>query len=167
MSDWITAPFESAEGNNLVMCTLRTDVDRFRNNPRFKFRVEVEWPYKSMAGGMPPESLGKELEAVADALHSAFKADPVAVLTGIYTGNGCRTMVFYTLSLHIFQRKFNEALAAFPQLPLEFEAYEDPEWEEYDSMLSQVGQADDSTDHMAEGDFDAGDDGDSADGFSE
>ena len=122
MSNWITAPFESIEGENLVMCTVRTDVSRFRENPRFRFRVEVEWPYEPAAGGMPPESLGHELEAVADALQSVLKADPVAVLTGIYTGNGSRTMVFYTLSLHIFQRKFNEALTDFPALPLEFEA---------------------------------------------
>lgn len=101
MSNWITAPFESVEGENLVMCTMRTDVSRFRENPRFRFRVEVEWPYEPAAGGMPPESLGHELEAVVDALQSVLKADPVAVLTGVYTGNGSRTMVFYTLSLHI------------------------------------------------------------------
>lgn len=146
MSNWITAPFESVEGENLVMCTVRTDVSRFRENPRFRFRVEVEWPYEPAAGGMPPESLGHELEAVVDALQSVLKADPVAVLTGVYTGNGSRTMVFYTLSLHIFQRKFNEALADFPALPLEFEAFEDTDWEEYGSMLSQVRRVDDELD---------------------
>ena len=50
MSNWITAPFESVEGENLVMCTMRTDVSRFRENPRFRFRVEVEWPYEPAAG---------------------------------------------------------------------------------------------------------------------
>ena len=159
MSDWITAPFESVDGENLVMCTLRTDVGRFRGNPRFRYRVGVEWPYAPGAGGMPPESLGAELEAVADSLQSVFTADPVAVLTGIYTGNGCRTMVFYTLSLHIFQRKFNEALADFPALPLEFGAFEDPEWEEYGSMLVQVRRADDEVDGEETPDVDGSDAG--------
>ena len=71
-----------------------------------------------------------------------FKADPIAVLTGIYTGDGQRSMVFYTLSLHIFQRKFNEALALFPTLPLTFNAEEDERWEEYAEMLQQVKKAD-------------------------
>ena len=160
MSNWITAPFESVEGENLVMCTVRTDVSRFRENPRFRFRVEVEWPYEPAAGGMPHETLGHELEAVVDALQSVLKADPVAVLTGVYTGNGSRTMVFYTLSLHIFQRKFNEALADFPALPLEFEAFEDPDWEEYGSMLSQVRRVDDELDSGEVLDVDESDDAD-------
>lgn len=163
MSNWITAPFESIEGENLVMCTVRTDVSRFRENPRFRFRVEVEWPYEPAAGGMPPESLGHELEAVADALQSVLKADPVAVLTGIYTGNGSRTMVFYTLSLHIFQRKFNEALTDFPALPLEFEAFEDSDWEEYGSMLSQVRRVDDELDSGEVPDVYESDDADESD----
>lgn len=163
MSNWITAPFESVEGENLVMCTVRTDVSRFRENPRFRFRVEVEWPYEPAAGGMPPESLGHELEAVVDALQSVLKADPVAVLTGVYTGNGSRTMVFYTLSLHIFQRKFNEALADFPALPLEFEAFEDPDWEEYGSMLSLVRRVDDELDSGEVPDVEESDDADESD----
>lgn len=163
MSNWITAPFASVEGENLVMCTVRTDVSRFRENPRFRFRVEVEWPYEPAAGGMPHETLGHELEAVVDALQSVLKADPVAVLTGVYTGNGSRTMVFYTLSLHIFQRKFNEALADFPALPLEFEAFEDPDWVEYGSMLSQVRRVDDELDSGEVLDVDESDDADESD----
>jgi len=42
--------------------------------------------------------------------------------------------VFYTTSLHIFQRKLNEMLAPFPTLPLQFHAEEDPQWEEYRHM---------------------------------
>lgn len=74
------------------------------------------------------------MEEVTDVLQDCFDRDPVAVLTGIYTGDGQRNWVFYTRSLHIFQRKFNEALAPFPALPLEFEAEEDPDWQEYREM---------------------------------
>ena len=42
--------------------------------------------------------------------------------------------VFYTRSLHIFQRKFNEILAPLPAMPLTFRAEEDPQWEEYHEM---------------------------------
>ena len=64
MGNWLTAPFESVDSNNLVMCTIRTDVSKFRDNPRFKYRVEVEWPYVPAASGMPSEDMGHELEAV-------------------------------------------------------------------------------------------------------
>ena len=36
--------------------------------------------------------------------------------------------------LFIFSKKFNEAMAEFEQLPLEFHAEEDPDWEEYQEM---------------------------------
>ena len=74
------------------------------------------------------------MEQVQDALEACFANDPVAVNTGIYTGDGERNWVFYTRSLHIFQRKLNEALASFPVLPLTFHAEDDPQWEEYDEM---------------------------------
>lgn len=118
------------------MATVRKDADAFRSNPRFKFRIEVTWTYEPDSKGMPSEEVSELMEAVGEKLEGVFHKDPVAVLTGIYTGEGARDLVFYTLSLHIFQRKFNEALAEFPPLPLEFSAEEDPSWEEYSHMLA-------------------------------
>ena len=63
----------------------------------------------------------------------SFK-DPVAVLTGIFTGDSQRDWIFYTLSTHIFGRKLNEALESFPLLPLTIYTENDPSWEEYDEM---------------------------------
>lgn len=126
--DWWTAPCE-AENSDLVMVTSRADVERFRNNPRYNIRVTVRWQYAQ--SGMPELAQSEQMGAVTEALTRCFDADPVAVLTGIYTGDGVREWVFYTLSLAIFGRKFNEALSALPELPLEFEAAEDPEWLEY------------------------------------
>ncbi|MDE6527459.1 MAG: DUF695 domain-containing protein, partial [Muribaculaceae bacterium] len=111
----------------------------------YKYRVDVHWKYTAGVHGMPSDSDSELMEQVEDALTNTFSKDPVAVLTGVYTGEGMRDLVFYTLSLHIFQRKFNEALAAFPPLPLAFEAEEDPEWEEYTQMLS-IAKADEETD---------------------
>ena len=80
------------------------------------------------------------MEEVQDALEAVFSKDPVAVNTGIYTGDGERNWIFYCRSLHIFQRKLNEALTPFATLPLEFRAFEDPDWEEYQEMcLTEVG----------------------------
>lgn len=136
MATWLTTPFESDESGNLVMLTIRRDVEKFRNKPRFKFRIAVTWTYIPDVSGMPDESTSELMEQVETALEASFSKDPVAVLTGIYTGDGTRDYLFHTANLHVFQYRFNEALATFPVLPLSFYAEEDPLWEEYAKMLA-------------------------------
>lgn len=142
-SDWWTSPTESDTGR-LIMVTGRRDVDEFRNNPKFNIRVEVTWRYNGNVSGMPDELTAKLMESVQDALQSAFSKDPVAVLTGIYTGDNERNWVFYTLSTHIFGRKLNEALADFDLLPITIYTENDPDWEEYKEMksLSEISASD-------------------------
>lgn len=142
-SDWWTSPTESDTGR-LIMVTGRRDVDEFRNNPKFNIRVEVTWRYNGNVSGMPDELTAKLMESVQDALQGAFSKDPVAVLTGIYTGDNERNWVFYTLSTHIFGRKLNEALADFDLLPITIYTENDPDWEEYKEMksLSEISASD-------------------------
>ena len=131
---WWTAPAESEDGH-LIMVTGRRDVSRFRSNPRFNIRIEVTWRYDdSDASGMPDTATSQLMEQVQEALQNEFRKDPVAVLTGIYTGDGKRDWVFYSLSTHIFGRKLNEVLAPFPLLPITVYCENDPRWEEYDEM---------------------------------
>lgn len=132
--EWLTAPATGDDGE-LVMVTGRTDVARFRDNPRFNIRVTVSWRYGD--SGMPDTTTSQLMQEVAERLVREFAADPVAVLTGIYTGAGLREWVFYTLSLNIFGRKLNERLADLPLLPLQIGAESDPAWHEYTEM-SQV-----------------------------
>ena len=140
--DWWTAPAESENGS-LIMVTGRRDIKKFRDNPRFNIRLEIEWSYGG--SGMPDDATAELMEQVQDRLQAAFTKDPVAVLTGIYTGDGVRNWVFYTLSTHIFARKLNEALADLPLLPLQLSAENDPDWAEYDEMkdLTEIQSSDD------------------------
>ncbi|MBQ9073608.1 MAG: DUF695 domain-containing protein [Muribaculaceae bacterium] len=134
-SEWWTAPTESETGN-LIMVTGRRDVDAFKNNPRFNIRVEVTWKYIGDKNGMPDVATSTLMEQVQDALTSVFAKDPVAIMTGIYTGDGERNWVFYTLSTNIFGKKINEALQAFDLLPLTIYCENDPDWNEYQEMKS-------------------------------
>ena len=138
--EWWTTPAED-EAGNLLMVTGREDIDKFRNNVRFSIRVEISWKYGG--DGMPSETDGTAdlVEQADTGLRTVFHKDPVAVLTGIFTGGGERTWVFYTLSTHIFQKKINEALAELPLLPLEITAENDPEWAAYDEMNELKGMA--------------------------
>lgn len=132
-ADWWTSPQESESGR-LILVTGRKDVDRFRNNPRFSIRVDITWKYEGKPDGMPDYDTSVMMEKVTDALNAEFDRDPVAVMTGIFTGDDERDWVFYTLSTHIFGRKLNEALAELPLLPLEISCENDPDWAAYDEM---------------------------------
>lgn len=142
-SDWWTSPTESENGR-LIMVTGRRDVDKFRKNPRFNIRVEISWKYMGDASGMPDYTTSTLMEQVQDALESEFDKDPVAILTGIYTGDNERDWIFYTLSTHIFGRKLNEALANFELLPISIYCENDPNWNEYQEMkeLSEIDAGD-------------------------
>ena len=106
-----------------------------------KLKLTDEWwtcPAEADNGKLIMVTGRRDMEEVQDALQADFMKDPVAVLTGIYTGNGERNWVFYTRSLTIFGRKLNEDLAKFELLPLEFYAESDPEWNEYREMREET-----------------------------
>lgn len=130
---WWTAPAESEDGH-LIMVTGRRDVDKFRSNPRFSIRIEVTWKYDGDSTGMPDTATSQLMEEAQEALLNIFHKDPVAILTGIFTGDGQREWVFYSLSTHIFGKKLNEALAPFPMLPISVYCENDPGWQQYDEM---------------------------------
>ena len=95
----------------------------------------MTWLYEPASDGMPHDDTARTMETVTEALQDTLKRDPVAVMTGIYTGAGERNWVFYTVSLKAFQAALNNALRGIPQqLPLSFHAEEDPGWEEYREM---------------------------------
>ena len=108
MAEWWTAPAEGSDGK-LIMVTGRRDVKKFRDNPRFDKRVEVSWKYTSASDGMPSKEDSEMMDDVQKRLTEAFDKDPVAVLTGIFTGDGERNWIFYTLSTNIFGKKLNAA----------------------------------------------------------
>lgn len=133
--EWWTAPAESENGK-LIMVTGREDVAKFRSNPRYSIRIEVTWPYDEvMSDGMPGAATAETMGEITDRFQQIFKKDPVAVLTGIFTGAGERNWVFYATSTHIFQKKLNEVMDPFPLLPLNIICENDRDWDGYKEML--------------------------------
>ena len=131
--EWWTAPAESDNGE-LILVTGRKIPDEIISSGIFNDRIEVTWSYTPADKGMPDDATSTLMEQVHEALAAEFKKDPVAIITGIYTGAGERNWVFYTMSLHVFNKKFNEAMAEFDKIDLTFHAEEDPEWGEYAEM---------------------------------
>ncbi|MDE6056378.1 MAG: DUF695 domain-containing protein [Muribaculaceae bacterium] len=133
MDKWWTYPAESEDGQTILI-TGRDEIEKWQKPGKFPIRVTVSWDYTPKPDGMPSDADADLMEQATDALLYEFRKDKAAVMSGIYTGAGRRDWVFYTHSLNIFGKVFNRALAPLPELPLKFEAAEDPDWEEYRDM---------------------------------
>lgn len=131
--EWWSCPAESDNGRTIIV-TGRRGVEQLMESGEFRFRVDVDWNYEADSTGMPVEADAQLMEKVTDALKAEFAKDPMGVMTGIYTGDGCRQWIFYTPNLNIFQRIFNRALEELPLIPFVISAEEDKDWNEYREM---------------------------------
>lgn len=125
---WLTYPTESTESERNIIVSERQDLEKFRSNKRFIYRITMGMPYAGDAKGMPDEAVSDLIEQVTDRMEEVLKKDPIAVLIEVSTGDDRREWVFQTSSLGIFNKKLNEALAPLPELPLDFTAEEDTEF---------------------------------------
>lgn len=133
MDKWWTYPAESDDGKTIIV-TGRDGIEKWQKPGKFPVRVTVSWDYEAKDDGMPYDEDANLMEEATDALLSEFRKDKCAVMSGIYTGNGRRDWVFYTHNLNIFGKVFNRALENVADMPLKFDASEDPDWEEYNEM---------------------------------
>lgn len=130
---WFTAISET-DDNQMVVISGRDDIAAFVESGKFKERVEIYWKYTGGTNGMPADEEARLMEKVQIALKQAMERDKLAILTGVYTGAGERTWVFYTRNVPAFGEKLNQALASFDRLPLDIYTEVDPQWEEYKDM---------------------------------
>lgn len=133
MDKWWSYPADGENGKTVIVSG-RDDVDKFKDNGKYIYRIDVTWRYNALPSGMPEEGDAALMEEATDALQAAFSKDKVAVMTGIYTGDGRRDWVFYTKNLKIFSLVFNKALENVDPMPLEIDAEEDASWDEYNHM---------------------------------
>lgn len=140
--NWFTAISDNEDGS-YTFISGRSGIDEFIKSGKMKQRVEVTWKYEADSKGMP--AIDKEaqiMEAVEERLRKAMEKDKLGILTGIYTGQGKRDWVFIIRNLNAFGERLNDALAGLPQLPIEIYAEDDPENEEYKSLLELKGEDD-------------------------
>ena len=139
---WFTALSDNEDGT-VTFISGRSDIDAFIESGKLKERVEVTWHYAADDKGLPADDKEAQvMEAVEERLRTALEKDRLAILTGIYTGQGKRDWIFITRQTQAFGERLNEALAGLPQLPIEIYAEKDPDNEEYKSLLEIRGEED-------------------------
>lgn len=134
---WWSYPAESENGKTVIV-TGRDNITPLFEKKKFRYRIDINWDYNAKPDGMPEDDDADLMGEATDAMLATFDKDQCAVLTGIYTGDGKRTWVFYTASLYIFGKVLNRALETLPVIPIVIEASEDPEWEEYFDMKEET-----------------------------
>jgi hypothetical protein len=142
---WFTALSE-ADNGRMVFISGRDDIKPFIESGKFKERAEVTWRYEPDSKGMPDEPTAKLMEEVQLALQKAMEKDKLSIMTGVYTGDGERTLVFITRNVPAFGERLNTALAPFPLLPITIYTEKDPANEEYLDMLEMKDDYSDSLD---------------------
>ena len=139
---WFTALSENEDGT-YTFISGRSDIDEFIKSGKMKERLEVTWTYEPDAKGLPANDHEAEImEAVEERLRTAMEKDKLAILTGIYTGQGKRDWIFIARNTNAFGERLNDALAGLPQLPISIYAEQDPQNEEYKSLLDLKGEGD-------------------------
>ena len=96
---WFSAIAEAENSDRMIVVSGRTEIEPFIQSGKFKERVEITWKYEADSKGMPNETTGKLMEEVQTVLKQAMEKDKLAIFTGIYTGDGERTWVFYTRNI--------------------------------------------------------------------
>ena len=131
--EWFTALSEDEKGQLVTVCG-REELTEFVKSGKFKERVEISWKFEGDEKGMPSDELAEKMESGQEAKAKAMEKDKLAILTGVYTGGGEKTWIFYTRTVRVFGERLNEALESFELLPIEIYTEVDPEWDEYLDM---------------------------------
>lgn len=131
--DWFSAIGEATNGSPIFI-TGRDHLEEFRTSLKLKERVEIYWKYTPSSNWMPTEKESELMEEAMALVTQAVEKDKLAILTGIYTGNGERTLVFYTRTSTVFGERLNKALSSFDPLPITLYVENDIEWNEYLEM---------------------------------
>ena len=134
--NWFTALAEN-EDATYTFISGRAGIEDFINSGKFKERIEITWKYNADTKGLPADDKEAELmEEVEERLRLAMEKNKLAILTGIYTGQGQRQWVYIARNTGAFGELLNQTLQVYPQqLPIEIYAEKDPENLEYKELL--------------------------------
>ena len=140
--NWFTALSENEDGT-YTFISGRTNIEAFVQSGKMKERLEIVWSYKPDEKGLPADDQEAQMmEEVGDKLREAMEKDKLAIVTGIYTGQGKREINFICRNINAFGERLNATLASYPQLPIVVNAYDDPDNEEYKELLELKGEED-------------------------
>lgn len=107
------------------------------NYPR---RLTISWKFEAEdATGMPTDSQSADMKDFEEMLLEVLDPDRLAVLAFVFTANGSREWDFYLSDVSEVGIRINEALSSIPQLPIELNVEDDPNWDELRQVYQMCG----------------------------
>jgi hypothetical protein len=129
---------EGSKGGQPVLLRYRPELQTFLGDPRYPSRLVITWSYPCYnSSGMPTDDQTEEMRDFEDLLLVHFDTDGTAILAFVRTHSGCRRWTFYIADAQLFSQRVNAALAQHPNLPIEFEVSDDPEWAALKTILER------------------------------
>jgi hypothetical protein len=114
----------------------RPYLQNFIDTGEYKHRMEIFWLYQTdHPAQMPEEEEQQQMQLVENRLAEAFEEDQLAVLAFVYTGHLQNVWHWYTRDIKAAGIRLHEALKGLEEFPVELAVEEDPDWDEYLSML--------------------------------
>ena len=124
---WKTIDVAGDEGDIVIRCRAAAPPPMKRE--KLPHLVMVGWAYEDTARtGMPPADELRQMETFEASVGKALDAAGAGILVASVTGMGAREWRYYTADPDAFMDALNEALDEQPEYPLDFKAFEDPEW---------------------------------------
>ncbi len=116
----------------------RRGLEEQMSSKRYNHRVEIMWEYKPNNIGMPADSNeDKLMNEVAFRLGETIEQDQNGILCALYMGADRFIMVYHIHDMNHFGQQLHDALQQYPRLPIHIGHFDDPEWEDYRTMLEQ------------------------------
>lgn len=132
---WFLAQGGTREEPTIIRA--RSDILSLLPAESLTMRVVVSWTCRAPNEfGLPSSDDYGEIAAFEETLVSYLEEG--AILAFTYTTGGVVEYNFYTSDTEWFLERLNEALDDEPPMPIEIRAEDDPDWEEYRSLMGAV-----------------------------
>ena len=136
-----TAAWNGAEGRRNgqpVLLRYRPELQPFLGDSRYPRRLMITWSYPcDNSSGMPSDRQSDEMREFEDLLQAHLDADGTAILAFVRTHSGSRCWTYYIADAQLLSQRINTALANHPNLPVEFEVADDPDWTALKTVLER------------------------------
>ncbi|ATQ44395.1 DUF695 domain-containing protein [Caulobacter mirabilis] len=132
--DWIVGQSEDDDGVLIVRCRSRLpEPDRRAAWPHL---VLVGWSYEPEPdAGLPSERENALMNRFEEAVSASVEEAGRGVLVASILGGGAREWRYYAQDPDAFMDVLNAGLEGHPEYPLDFRAFEDPEWDALAEVL--------------------------------
>lgn len=124
---WTTSETEGEDG--LLSIRARAALPPPMKRSKLPHLILIGWGYEPAdERGMPSPAELKQMTAFEATVEKALDAAGAGFPAASVTGGGAREWRYYAADPDVFMDALNDALEGHPEYPIEFQAFDDPEW---------------------------------------